>query len=196
MNQKIDTKAIQKRILLQYFGDGLWDIYIGSIILFFGIGIQLDLVYLIGAWAAIGITLIPYLKAHFTNPRLGYIKFKNSTQRGGISILVAILLLGFISMILFIIDRPSDLITWIKTDFNFFMAFLLGGMLLIAAALSNIPRLYFYAGLLSATLALSKWVGSIGGNLLVAGGAIMLTGIFLLNRFIRSNPIQNDPSAK
>lgn len=186
----MNHKSLQRRVFLQYFDDGIWDIFIGIILFCFGLGMLIDVGYLAGICAAVGITGVYQAKATYTYPRLGYVRFKNTKKYGMMGILALVLLLGVVIALLFGMDKSSPLIAWIRGNFHLVLALVWGGGFLAAAFLLNIPRFYIYAIGLSLALIASGWIGSIGMNLTLSGALISITGIFLFIRFIRQYPIE------
>jgi hypothetical protein len=175
---------------MQYFEDGIWDIYIGIMLLCFGLGMLFDIGYLAGIWAAVGITGVYQAKASFTYPRLGYVRFKNTKKYGMIGITLGVLLLGVVVALLFGMDESSLLIAWIRGNFHLVLALVWGGGFLAAAFLLNVPRFYLYAVGLTLFMIVAGWIGSIVINLTISGALISMIGIILLIRFIRQIPLE------
>ena len=74
MTEKIDLREIEKKAWTAYFQDGLWDIFIASMMLTMAIRTLTD-----NAWLTLGMfTGVPILvigKKFITIPRLGLVKF-------------------------------------------------------------------------------------------------------------------------
>jgi len=190
MKVDMDAKKIQRRVMLQFFGDGLWDINIGITFLIIGLGILFDVLYLAGIWVVLGSTWVVQAKAHYTYPRLGYVKFKNTSKRIRMGVVSGLILLVLVISMLLLANKPSFLVHWIRVNFNYVLAIVLGGGLLAIAILQNISRIYFYSIGLILAMVLVDRVGSIGINLIIVGTLIALMGVLLLIRFVRKYPIQ------
>ena len=107
---KNELKKIESNIYMKYFGDGLWDIFIGLVFLNFGLGILLDLPYLAGITAPLAYMGIKQIKTKITVPRIGYIQFKQTRKRLVALILAGMLLLGMIFFTIFMMNRESPLV--------------------------------------------------------------------------------------
>jgi len=190
MDEEVNTKRIRQRVLLQYFDDGLWDINIGITLLLLGVGMLIDALYLAGIWPALGSVMVIKAKEHYTYPRLGYVKFMNSIKHGRMGIIASVLLLGVLIAIFTLMNQHLPLIEWIRMNFDLVLALVIGGAILAIAILLNITRVYVYSALVIFTLVFSRWIGSIGINLMLTGGLIILIGIYLLASFVHRYPVQ------
>ena len=61
-----ELKELERKIFLQYFEDGFWDMYIGLVLLAFGLAILLDISYLTGVFAPVGIYFLREGKSKIT----------------------------------------------------------------------------------------------------------------------------------
>jgi len=201
LNDTIDTKEIERRAFLTYHKDGIIDIYLGFSIamlstLFFGD----ETIMIWGSMAGI-IALIPIFyresKKMYTIPRLGYVKFSEKKGRSRNSIMM-LLGLGTLSALMglwtFFLGTKGDFL-WIETiiaHWYWFLAFLFLGLFLLFGYITDLKRLYYY-GLGSFVLfALGNFLPVNGFWLVLAlGGAMMTTGVILLQRFVREYPLES-----
>ncbi len=185
-------KVLERRIATRYTEDGFWDMYLGLVALAFGLSILLDVSYLTAVMVAIGFALQRTGKSLVTFPRIGYIKLRQARKRGMASILSGVLILGLMIFMLFMLGDGNALRSFVIKNMLFFIAFIWGGAVAMAALSLNVKRFYFYALLIFSAVILSDLIGSLGLNLTVAGGLIILAGVVVMLRFIRIYPIASD----
>ena len=112
----LDLKQMEKKAWRTYFGDGIWDIYIGLIFISLGLLAVLEisgspelLMYgLFGLLMSLAIIFFAIGKKKITIPRLGFVEFGPKRQRS--KTLVTILLtvsavFGLVAMVLFTLGR-------------------------------------------------------------------------------------------
>jgi len=187
-----DLKVLERRIATRYMEDGFWDIYLGLMALAFGLTILLDVSYLTGVMVAVGFALQRTGKSLVTFPRIGYIKLRQARKTGMVSILSGVLILGLMIFMLFMLGDDNPLRAFVIQNMLFFIAFIWGGAVALAALSLNVRRFYFYSLLIFSAVIFSDLVGSLGLNLALAGGLIILAGLVVMLRFIRKYPIVSD----
>lgn len=199
----IDLKQMEKKAWQTYFGDGIWDIYLGLI--FIGMGL-LAVLEKIGASGllkygqfgflmSIGIILLAIGKRKITIPRLGYVEFGPKRKRN--KTLVTILLtisavFGLVAMVLIMLARDFIPGLFMLLKNPIFMPLFMGGWFALVfgvmAWFLDFSRLYIHAILIGVALALSLYFKIF--ILLVIVGAIILTiGIIYLIRFMHKYPM-------
>ena len=179
-----ELKKLEQKIFLQYFEDGFWDIYIGLVLLAFGLTILLDIGYLAGVFAPIGIIFLRGGKSKITYTRIGYIKFRNTNKKNIGSILFGLLIFLFLSN-----GQTNPITDFLKNNMLLVSGAIWGGALALAAAFLSVKRFFLYAMLVFIVFSISDLVGSLGLNLVVAGITIAVIGLFVLVKFIRKYPI-------
>jgi len=201
LNDTIDTKEIEHRAFLTYHKDGIIDIYLGlSILILSTLFVGNEASMMLGSMAGI-FALMPIFyresKKRYTFPRLGYVKFSEKKGRSRNSIMM-LLGLGTMSFLMglwaFFLGNKGDFL-WIETiitHWNWFLAFLSLGLFLLFGYITDLKRLYYY-GLGSFVLfASGNFVPVMGFWLVIAlGGAMMTTGLILLQRFVREYPLES-----
>ena len=187
-----DLKVLERRVATRYMEDGFWDIYLGLMALAFGLTILLDVSYLTGVMVAVGFALQRTGKSLVTFPRIGYIKLRQARKTGMVSILSGVLILGLMIFMLFMLGDDNPLRAFVIQNMLFFIAFIWGGAVALAALSLNVRRFYFYSLLIFSAVIFSDFVGSLGLNLALAGGLIILAGLVVMLRFIRKYPIVSD----
>ncbi len=201
MKDVFNTKEIERRAYLTYHKDGIIDIYLGfSIVMLSTIFVGTEAIMMWGGLCGT-LALFPifYLesKKRYTFPRLGYVKFSEKKGRSRNSIMI-FLGLGTLSSLMglwaFFLGTKGDFL-WVETiiaHWHWFLAFLFLGLFLLFGYITDLKRLYYY-GLGSFVLFASGNFVQVKGLWLVLalGGAMMTTGVILLQRFIRDYPLES-----
>ncbi len=210
MSETLDLKAIEKRAFRATHQDGLWDIYIGGVVLsmtllaystdseafpFMRFGI-----YLLGLGAS---WLIFWAgKKFITAPRLGQVKFGPQRQRRkrtlatvlvGIVLLQAIIVAGTILLWanpawatrLGIAGSDPDIERLLVATVG---ALFVGPSMVILAYFNDFSRGYYIAFLLSLAVFSLIWFSQ-PAYLIIAGLIIMIPGVVLFVRFLRQHPL-------
>ena len=212
MPEQIDIKEIEKKAWMSTFQDGLWDIYVGLIIMgigfpwlggFFGLPETVDILVTLFSWD-IGAMIIFFLgKIYITKPRMGLVKFGKIRKKRNkflalfMAIMVAFTVVTFIFTLLglFQLQLPG------------YLVMLLIGLLFITLPFSlmayfmQLKRLYLYAVLGGLGLFVSELLTPIIGppynDIIPFGGTgfvITITGITLLYKFLRKYSVKEDGS--
>ena len=192
---KINLKKLERRAYLSYHQDGILDIFIGFSILLFGVWILADMVYMAGAFVAIFTPIYAQVKKQITIPRLGYVKFappRTAKMKKTTFFLVIAGVLAFIPGVLLFMTTEMGMLAPIHflTEYGMIVIGLAGMVILaVVAYISEIKRLYAYSVLFSVIFT-TGYFRSIPFfyYLLTLGAVILLSGLNLLTRFIRSYP--------
>lgn len=211
MSEKINLRELEGKAWKSVFDDGLWDIYLGSLLalmgvsafmnslelseaLHMGIYIGLLVVVMLGMWAA---------KRFVTVPRIGRVKFGAERKKRRVKtslVLFASVVFGFILFLVVggvargDISRalPWDAIIPAAWALNMLLVFGLMGYYL------QFERLYFIGLLYAIVLPLdfildrmTEW-HIVPYMFLCAGSIIVLVGVYHLRRFLRTNPVLDE----
>jgi uncharacterized membrane protein YidH (DUF202 family) len=210
MSETLDLKAIERKAFRATHQDGLWDIYIGGVVLSMSIlaySTDSDAVplvrfglYLLGLGA---FWLIFWAgKKFITTPRLGQVKFgpqRRRRKRTLVTILVGIVLLQVILVALTILlwanpEWAARLgITGSDPDIERLLvatigALFVGPSMVILAYFNDFTRGYYIAFILSLAVFSLIWFGQ-PVYLVVAALIIMIPGVVLFVRFLRQHPL-------
>jgi hypothetical protein len=194
MSEDSSLRQLKRRVYLDYHQDGIIDVLIGAAILGFGLWNWLSqpiFAYII----LICFGSYIQLKNTITVPRFGYVQFKEGKREIGllIGIGIGLVLLALVIGILYLLgpDRVGLFPIAFLRKFHVFVMGGIGAVLMTIFGLwGGIRRLIAYALLLVATLAITYWLEINGGiALILTGGCLMLVGLFLMLRFIITNPI-------
>lgn len=191
MLKKLDLKEIERKAWTSYFEDGLWDIFLGLLVLTGGIrGLTDNLwFYLMLLPAALAPTLG---KRFITIPRMGLVKFgparKVKRERMGTVLVISVL----VTLALLLLSHSGLALP--KIPISPIIAIFYAGALGAVAYYMDFRRLYAY-GLLFAVSELlwgrfGKPIGPIVDT--VSGIVILLVGLVVFIRFLRKYPLPTE----
>jgi hypothetical protein len=194
MSPTTEFKLLERRAYLSYHQDGVIDIIVGLGMLGFGIYLAIDqLFFMLAAWLFL-MAYVP-LKRWITVPRFGYIEFSlvrthSQKRRGLISMTFLVILLAFILLVGIPGVLPGGILTTLRIYkellFGIIFVFLLFG----AALMSELIRFSAYAGLAVLLTVMAYWLGLPAyAYTLALGGLILLSGLWMLTRFLRRYPL-------
>jgi hypothetical protein len=193
---KINLKELERRAYLSYHQDGILDMFIGFSILLFGMWMLADMAYLAGAFVAIFTPIYAQVKKQITVPRLGYVKFAPSRMaksKRTVLLLVIAGVLAFIPGVLLFITTQRGILAPIQLLIEYGMIVIgVAGMVLLAAVayITEIRRLYAYSALFFAMFTGGYFLSiPFVYYIMMLGAVIMLVGLYLLIRFLRTYPL-------
>ena len=209
MSENIDLKSLEKKAYRAVLNDGLWDLFIGLIILSMGLSTLLGSLLNLPEFLN---TIIPVLvlniiallvfylgKKFITIPRIGFVKFgpkRKSKQQKLKLILFAFFILNIILLFL----PFAGLISNIQLE-PLILALLLGmGVLTfpfcVVAYFLDFTRLYYYAFFAGLGFFLTELLYPIVGSPLdtffsygITGVAIVVIGLYYFIRFLKKYPL-------
>jgi hypothetical protein len=210
MTASLDLKSIERKAFRSTHQDGLWDIYIGGIVLsmavlayptaseaypLFHFGLYLagmGIFYLI-FWAG---------KKYLTTPRLGQVKFGPQRQRRKLTMILVLLGIVLVQVLLLM----GTILLWQNPQWADSLGFssadpdrerllvatvgalFVGPSMVILAYFNDFGRGYYIAFILSLAVFSLIWFGE-PVYLIVAGLLIMIPGLVLFVRFMRQYPL-------
>ena len=190
MTQSLDLKQIERKAWKSYYEDGMWDIFMGLMMIAIGV----DLLTEGGPafYALIGVAaLSPILiKWFITMPRLGWVKFgpMRRTRDKLMKVVLAVsILIGIGGLVAYVIGaEPPDGI------FPAIGAIVIFAVFAAMAYLREFPRLYGYAVAYSLSMGLAmamteNFVPMV--MFFVFGGTGLVIGLALIARFVRRYPV-------
>ncbi len=215
MSEQINLKEIERRAWRATFEDGLWDIYLGLILLSMGLSHLLDqLVMTEGLrttiYVSVMVAAMLFLvlgKRFITVPRIGQAKFgpeRQKRRRKTALVLFISVLFGlgvwFVSAF-FGAGQPDPTLTWrpivpVVYVLNVLVVFGLMGYFM------EFERLYFIGLMFAIPMPLdlylrTKWQVDIGVGLYgLSAAAVILVGAVYLVRFLRTNPLPDVNDAR
>ena len=190
MKQVSDLQAIQRKVYMTFFEDGVWDIFLGLFVLGWGLSILTEGTSLPAILFIVLYSAVWGIKKWLTYPRIGYVKFSSSSRRMAkgrfIGVLTLVLLLGVVMAVLWGISaRPQWLVDYSPLVFNGMLAV----VVCLAAYWARVNRFYLYAALIFLGAPLRVWLGiNWEFGFIGAGGIITLIGLGFPIRFLRKYP--------
>jgi len=203
MSQNVDLKALEKKAWRSVFQDGLWDIFLGLLLMAFGLSAWLDTLALddgIRMGIYIGAEVLAMLvlfagKRFITIPRMGRVKFgaERQKRRNIIRLLLFIsVLVGLVMWFLASsgINGEGGILSgkWFFPSIwalNMLMVFGLGAYFLEYERLYVIGFLYAMVIPLNEVIKITAEVSMAMYLFLVAGLIVVVMGILYLLRFMR-----------
>ena len=192
MNTIVNLEQIEKKAWKSYFADGLWDIFIGLMMLALGIGILTDISVLGYCIMGLAVLINPIGKRLMTYPRIGRVKFGIMREKKRIKIfaIIAICLgLGIIGWIMGSLGSSPD-----EDISKEIMGLAFGALFLVIfssmAYFMDFPRLYVYAVVFGLAIGINEEIDTGPGSILLIsfGLAVILTGIYLAFQFVSRFP--------
>lgn len=190
MRKVSDLQAIQRKVYMTFFEDGVWDIFLGLFVLGWGLSILTHGSYLPGVVFVCLYFTVWGIKKWLTYPRIGYVRFSSTSRRRikarFVILLTVVLLLGLLAGVLFGIgSRPQ----WLADYFPLIFNGMLAAIVCFAAYWARVNRFYLHAVLIFLGAVLNVWTGiSLEFGFIGAGGIITLIGLGFLIRFLRKYP--------
>jgi hypothetical protein len=218
MAQKIDFKDLERKAFRSTFQDGLWDIFLGLLLLNMGMGTMLGAMLadtrvslswiMVGllAFAALALLVFWAGKKFITTPRIGLIRFgpqRKAKMKNLRAVLFLSVLLGVIMLILGLASAGNGLPGWVTEipiplyvwPVQTIVVFGLGAYFL------DVTRFYAYGLLYGLPLPVGillventnlTGLSSMAITFGVAAGVMVLIGTVLLTRFLRKYPSPAD----
>ncbi|MDJ0835682.1 MAG: hypothetical protein QNK37_04145 [Acidobacteriota bacterium] len=200
-----DLKQLERKAFRSFYQDGLWDIYLGLLLLGMGLPRILDELGLPSAPGREALIMLPLVifalmllvlgKKWITSPRLGYVKFSPARKK-------KTTVIGLILVITFLLG--AGLYALVETGlvnlgggnhlFLVFFVVLSAGVFALMAYLLDFRRLYAYGLLFALALPAAKALQGAGSAYpfliaYVSGAIIMLAaGVAALLRFVHKYP--------
>jgi len=211
MMRNIDLKALEKRAWRSVFQDGLWDIFLGLLLMAFGLSAWLDRLALsestrMGIYIGAEIIAMVVLfagKRFITIPRMGMVKFGAKRQKRRNIVRLVLFISVLVGLAMWFLSS-----SWMSADGNvlsgkwFFPLVWMLNMLMVfglGAYFLEYERLYVIGFLYALAIPLDAVIKSVAKidldiYIFLAGGLIILVmGITYLVRFMRDyKPVSPD----
>ena len=209
MSQNFDLKAIERKAFRSVHQDGLWDIYIGGLLLVLSLMFAIpesgegELTYI--GFAMVGVAIVFAFfqlgKKYITVPRMGQVRFSAERQRRKIAlgwIMGAFVLftLGLFLFSLYVwnlsasgqgIDVPTS--PSLERVFVALLAALIAGTsMTVISYFKEFMRGYYIALLMTAGFFFTLLLNTTT-PMIVAGALILVPGLVLFINFLRQHPL-------
>ena len=205
MGEKIDLKEIEKKAWRSTYQDGLWDIYIGLLIIGYALLFYLNylefeeplLILFLVSWNAIPILILFFGKKFITPKRIGSVKFGEKRKKTKKRLTYFLTANVFILVIFLILTQLGifELIPFEGLMVPLILGLFISIPLFIVAYFLDFSRLYVYSIFFGVGYLLSELfyplVGAPLDSLLsfgVPGIVITLIGVYFLFSFLKKYP--------
>lgn len=181
---------------MTYHGDGMIDIFVGIVLVLFGLGIMANLPWIGGVMAAALFPVWLSAKRTITAPRAAYLeRLPSQAVRTRWAMLVSVglgllVLLGLLAFWLFGANAaPIDLQTAVRDYFTLVFGAVAVVTFGAIGLVGGIGRYYLYAGFAVLTFVISQ-AGSAAfyWPLIATGSVLVLGGLWLVYRFVQVYP--------
>jgi hypothetical protein len=209
--QSIDLKQLERKVWTSFFEDGIWDIYLGSLLMAMGIGALISdtgishtttmIIYVLLVGAAFLFLLLG--KRLITRPRIGRVNFgpKGRARKKKTSIVFAVsVLVGLAAFVIVLLSARGSLSRSLRADI-LLPAIWVGNMIIVfslAAYFLRFNRLYLIGVMFAIAVPLDIILQELTHRDLtfVAFGipamVILIMGVIVLTRFVHKYPITNE----
>jgi hypothetical protein len=182
-------REIERRAWTSFFDDGLWDIFIGLLMLAMGIRTLLDSVLLTSLpFVAVAIFIVG--KRMITAARLGHVKFGPMRTARQDKIIAVVVVMVLISFGLMMLTYLRVLLPMAISPVGVFLAFGVGMVFALMGYWMDFRNLYAYAVMFVLSALLWETIGEPAGPIAftIFGGAVVIVGLATLVRFMRRYP--------
>ena len=184
---EIDARRMERRMLLYYTQDGLWDLCLGVCALSWGLAIRFDFAAFIGVICGTSVPVVWALKRLVTRPRAGHARLREGGRLKRRFTLVLSVLAGLgLVMFLLVAMQPSS---FLRTNFPVLFGALIAVVVSFAAYWVGVRRYYAYALFLFLASVVHQWGGvHLGESVAVSGAVILVCGVGVLAVFLKDHP--------
>ena len=188
---ELDSRRIERRMLLYYTQDGLWDLCLGACVLAWGLAILTDMAAFVGVFCAVAVSLVQVFKQRVTYPRAGYARLRSG---GALKKSVSIILAGMVAIGLVVfLTTMSGPAAFVREYSAVLFGTLIAAVLSLAAWWSGASRFYAYAAAIWVVGAARQWGNApLPAAVIVAGTLILTAGTLVLLRFLREYPVREE----
>ena len=199
MMKELSLKNIEHHLYLKYLDDGLIEIIYGFVIIIFSLGMITDAAWLGGVFGAVAISIWIPLKKKITEPRIGQLQFSSIRRKKINQQYVMFIFLGLITFLggigTFIIfsETPNGILKSFENFSLLPLGIIFSLPTFLMGLLNKIIRYYLY-GIIIIVIFVMGGLLKIDPTYYVLGSGIiiMISGMWLLQKFIKQYPIINE----
>lgn len=191
MNESLDLGKIERKAFSSYLQDGFWDIFVGFLLLGFGLRIYTDnVLFTLLLFVGVGILIVG--RRYITIPRLGMARFGAQRQRRYIFLLMAILASVLFTVALWILSTMDLLPSTNIVDIG--ISLIVAVIFSMVAYYMGTVRIFIYGLILASIIYI---VGNIEDELaslisIAFGAVILIVGVVLMVIFIKRYPLKKE----
>lgn len=208
MSAQVDLKEIEKNAFKSNFEDGLWDIYLGLLLLLMGFGPIFDMVQVPESWETllfllfVGGTLAAFIamKKFVIAPRLGLVTFSAERKRKKTKVALVLSLSVLLGVVMYLVAvfweqgslNPFGDNRWLLPAGLFFVQSVI--VFSVMAYYLDYTRAYLYGWLFGLSFGLNIALSELYGIswpvfTYLSAGIMIGIGLVLFIQFMRSHPV-------
>ncbi len=209
MSQNLDLKAIERKAFRSFHQDGLWDIYLGGLLLVLSLFFAIpesgegELTYM--ALALLGVAVVFAFfqlgKKYITAPRMGQVKFGAERQKRKVTLawVMSAFVLVTLGLLLYSVYVWNVGASGGPVDLNLAPSLERAVVASIAALISGVSTIvisyfkeftrgYYIAVLMGVGFFFTLWLDSTT-PIIAAGALILVPGLVIFVNFLRQHPL-------
>lgn len=189
MAPTVDLERVEQQVWTAYFADGLWEIFLATLMLTTFLRTYTD-----SWWAYLlmagGILAMIFGKKYITEPRLGRVKFgpRREARRSTLTVIILVVVVAT-AVLLALPQLGVDMRmgNWVGIA----LAGMVTAVFLFMAYLLNFRRMYGYAWMIGGAMFITEVWGETAGMWahLIGGLLLLAAGLFLLAQFLRRHNV-------
>jgi hypothetical protein len=210
MTENLSLRELEKRAYRSTFQDGIWDVFLGIILLNMAISIllpelgftrgniisDLNVIYIF--FLLFGLAFFTLGKKYITVPRMGYVKFGPKRKRNLTKSIVVLSLSVILGLVLFILTMSGKIPYALRVKFHFVPIIFALNVIIVFSLLAyflDFERLYIYAFLYAVPFVIGRPLQQIIGYrymlttlLFISSSIMIIVGLVFFVRFIKKYP--------
>jgi len=178
-----------------YYKDGLIDIFLGLVLMFVGLFIWVDTVWMGAIFIPTFTPAFQAARRRFLHPRLGDMKVESQLPASNQKVLLTVTLLMGLLMLAgigaFFLFNLSDIFSeWMQSTFLLILGSICASVWVFAAIMLKHKQYYLYAAVTFAAFsAVQLTTLPFEAAFLILGGVVSLVGLLIFVRFIQDHPV-------
>ena len=196
MSSRQPINQLNRQAYQEYHQDGIIDILVGASLFGFALWLQLDIpLFAFVCW--LSVSSYKSLKNKLTIPRYGFVRFEEDYKQLILGTIAAGIVLALLLVARFLIVEgsypQSNLAVFLRKNHPYLMSSIGAVLLMAFGSWRGLSRFMIY-GVLFLGLLMGFFLVDIPGQIALfsAGGIIFLIGCYLLIRFLRKYPLEEE----
>lgn len=210
MTKNISLKELEKMAYRSTFQDGIWDVFLGTMLLNMAISVLLTTLGLTLVQSALGLTIISIPvtlfglaffilgKKYITVPRMGYVEFGPKRKRNRRKSIFVLSISAILGLVVFILTMSSKIPYDLRSRFPVVLIIFALNVIVVFSLLAyffDFERLYIYAFLYVVPFIIGKPLQQITGYkymlttlLFISSSIMIIVGLIFFIRFLKKYP--------
>ena len=178
-----------------YYRDGLIDVFVGGALIFIGLFIWVDLIWMGAIFIPVFLPSFRAARNRFLAPRLGdlsdedLLPVQSQKVMFTVTLLLGLLMLAGVGTF-FLFNASEAFSTWMQSYFLLILGGISAGMWLFAGVMLKLKHFYLHAGVTFAVFCAVQWTAlPFEAAFLILGGVVALVGLLIVIHFMQDHPI-------